>query len=265
MNQEQDRLNHGVRSHVGERVQVLTRQEQYRLADVIASSPPHSSEWIDARNALVESILPFVRKIAAKYRGRLEFADAYQAGVEGAIHAAELFRSEKQRAITTYSFNWIRTHVQRRAWTSRSQIEVPHYLSYNQRKRVDPSHVEKARIAFRAGQVLSEDENESSLDSIEDHRTPNPLDLVDAESESLDQLFTHAKLTQREADLLSWRFGLNGDDGASLASAGARVGITRERARQIQEAAIVKLRKAAVGLGLADASLLIKPTSGEAL
>lgn len=89
---------------------------------------------------------------------------------------------------------------------------------------------------------VGEDEYHCLGEFIEDEETPPPMDEVTREMlrEQLEEVFD--SLTPREVEVLRLRFGLGGDYEQTLDEVGKKIGVTRERARQIVAKALRKLR-----------------------
>lgn len=225
-----------------------------------------------AREHLIKANIRLVVNIAKKYRRySSSFLDLIQAGNVGLIRAVDKFDYTRGNRFSTYATWWIRRSVLRNLNQKERTIRLPNYLStrirkiYSARKdlmfqlsrtptmkeigevvEMDAADVERllgyARHSVSLDEPIGED-GESDLQSyIENQDAPNPFievqqnllvdDIVDALSE----------LTEREAKILTLRFGLNGSKKHTLKELGEIFGITRERIRQIQKGALRKLR-----------------------
>lgn len=219
------------------------------------------------RNRLVEENLPLVHHQARRYYANLEYEDKVQSGVVGLIRAAELFEPQRGHAFATYAVWWIRQAIQRMGRTERA-MPVPAY-----------AHVEvmeirnRIRALSKRGDLVSEEAINSDgrfkaknlgnlmtvahgcgrLDaSIGDESTH--LDLLasdeDVEMEVERRLDGFAlwkicveHLPLRSAHVIGMRFGLNNQEPMSLEAVGRLFGISRERVRQIQDEALLKMRQ----------------------
>jgi RNA polymerase primary sigma factor len=182
---------------------LLTADEERELAARIGAGDA------DARRVLIERNMRLVWKVASRYtpRGPL-FDDLVGEGYIGLIRAAEAFDPDRGR------FSTVATEVVRR--------HILDFLFPPRRKRV-------ATVSDADG-VLA----------VDPHSSETPVD-DDDELAELRRRIAH-RLTDKERSLLVARYGLDGTDGATLDDAGARLGVTRQRAKQIEQKAFDKLR-----------------------
>jgi RNA polymerase primary sigma factor len=217
--------------------------------------------------------------------GQLPFADLIQEGNLGLMTAVDRFDHHRGYRFSTYATWWIR-HAIARAIADRGRtVRLPvHVLDSQQRvarwKRVltnrlgrQPTDEElsaasgiakkklQALTTVPAGRTVSLDAPVGSDDD-DDRRL---LDLVrdpDADEHAVaDRLSDQAMLEEMrqqlcrlkpvEADILRQRFGLEGDEERTLKEIGEKYNLSRERIRQLQEQALLKMRKAFQGKGLA--------------
>jgi len=229
-------------------------------------------EGRNARDHLIKANIRLVVNIAKKYRRySSSFLDLIQAGNVGLIRAVDKFDYTKGNRFSTYATWWIRRSVLRHLNQKERTIRLPNYLSTRIRKihrvrkelmiklsrtptmqeigekvEMDAKEVEKllgyARRSVSLDQPIGED-GEADLQSyIENKNAPNPFTEVRENLLSEDVLDALEMLTEREAKILTLRFGLNGSKKHTLKELGEIFGITRERIRQIQKAALRKLR-----------------------
>jgi RNA polymerase primary sigma factor len=90
---------------------------------------------------------------------------------------------------------------------------------------------------------LGEDENSTLGEVVADDNAINPSEQLQSKSLIGDVNIVLSKLDPREADIIRLRFGLEGRDPLTLEQVGAKIGVTRERVRQLQEQALRQLRK----------------------
>ena len=90
---------------------------------------------------------------------------------------------------------------------------------------------------------VGEDERSTLGEVVPDEKSVNPLETLQSKSVVGDINVVLSKLEPREADIIRLRFGLEGRDPLTLEQVGEKIGVTRERVRQLQEQALRRLRK----------------------
>lgn len=234
------------------------------------------TEGRDARDHLVKANIRLVVNIAKKYRRySSSFLDLIQAGNVGLIRAVDKFDYTRGNRFSTYATWWIRRSVLRHLNQKERNIRLPNYLSTKIRK-IHKVHKEltikhsRKPTAEEVGEVLDmpgdeveklleysqhtisldepfgEDGDTNLQNYIENKDAPNPFSEVRQSLLSKDVLDTLEGLTEREAQILTLRFGLGGAREHTLKELGEIFGITRERIRQIQKEALRKLRNPSV-------------------
>lgn len=236
-----------------------------------------------SRNRMIESNLRLVVKIARRYNNRgLALLDIIEEGNLGLMHAVEKFDPERGFRFSTYATWWIRQNIERAIMNSTRTIRLPiHvvkelnlYIRTARQLAQDVDHEPTIEeIAEKVGKpveqvskILKLKEKTASLDSpLAGDADKSIVDLVaddvdlsqkveqDDVNESVSKLLLG--LNEKEKEIIARRFGLLGYEPMTLERVGNEIGLTRERVRQIQTAALSKLRNRLVNEGLSPESL----------
>ncbi len=242
-----------------------TADEREKLEQQVEEGDKARRRFIEANSRLVISI-------ARRYLGRgLPLSDLMQEGNLGLIKAVERFDPDKGHRFSTYATWWIRQAVLRAVADQGRTIRLPAHIvdELNKLNRVgrrlaqelgrEPTNEELAGeldtsqervrdLRRLGGQPLSletpvgEEEESTLAEFIEDDVTPTPSSMASEllMGERVEDAL--ASLTPREARVLRLRYGLEDGEDYTLEQVGEKLGLTRERIRQIQAQALRRLR-----------------------
>jgi RNA polymerase primary sigma factor len=254
------------------RVPLLTAEEEVSLAKRIERGDAA------ARRHLIEANLRLVVSVARRYVGRgMLFLDLIQEGNVGLMRAVEKFDWRRGFKFSTYATWWIRQAITRGIADQARTIRVPVHMveTINRMSRTqrqlsqtlgrDPTDEELAaslevtldRLAHirRVAQepvsleAPTRDEEEGELGHfIEDDERARPVAATDRKLRREEVTQALEQLGHRERKVLELRYGLSGGDPMTLEEIGKLFGITRERIRQIEGRALLKLQNARAGL-----------------
>jgi RNA polymerase primary sigma factor len=190
--------------------------------------------WL-AREHLITANSRLVISVAKKYMGRgVPFLDLIQEGNIGLIRAAKKFDYRRGHKFSTYATWWIRQAVTRAIADQGRTIRVPVHM------------VQVARRPLSL-ETPTDDEEDSVLgDFIQDEEVPAPDETATYNllREHLDTVLN--SLPPREVRILQLRYGLLDGQAYTLEEVGRKMGVTRERVRQIEAQALSRLRHPAI-------------------
>jgi RNA polymerase primary sigma factor len=269
--QQRPRTAASVRELRALRAQIGMPREEFRR--LLAAMRKQSFHVQEAKRRLIEANLRLVVSIAKRYaRTGVPLLDLIQEGNIGLMKAVDRFQYRRGFKFSTYATWWIRQSITRGIANRARMIRIPVHLTETL-KRVkrargelaetlgrEPTTEELARrVHLSEGKIRmllevpeppvslqtpvgNEDSGTALGDLIEDTKLP-PVDLeiaVREQAQHLEQAL--AVLSERERQVLRLRFGIGTEREHTLAEVGARLSLTRERIRQIERAALAKLR-----------------------
>lgn len=248
------------------KAKLLTFEEEQDLGRRIRAGD------VQARQRMIESNLRLVVNIGKRYIGRgLPFQDLIEEGNLGLIKAVEKFDYERGLRFSTYASWWIRQAIERAIVNHGRTIRLPVHINellntmIRTTRRLardlgrDPTVEEVAQVLKigadevrdllgKASRTLSLDmavgdrEEGSLADTIEDVQSQSPIAVVE-ESRRQQCLREWIKqLPENERRVVIRRFGLVSGEAETLQVIGERLGITRERVRQIEASGLKRLR-----------------------
>ena len=248
------------------RYPLLTAEEEVELAKRIERGDAAAKEQ------MINANLRLVVSIAKRYQGHgLTLLDLVQEGVLGLIRAVEKFDWRRGFKFSTYATWWIRQAVQRGVQNRSRVIRVPVHVAELERKasraereltgklgrfpteeevadaaKVPLDKLRQAREALRTLSSLDRPVGEDESATLGDLIAAQGGDPVQELSVTLgDGALTNAleTLSPSQRRVLELRFGLRGEEPASLQKIGAELGLARERVRQLEQSALEQLSR----------------------
>jgi len=249
------------------KIPLLSSEDEIKYAKAAAKGDAH------AKKVLIESNLRFVINVAKKYQNQnIPLMDLISEGNIGLMNAAERFDVSKGNKFISYAVWWIRQAILKAICEKSRMIRLPlnranelvqiekarKLMEKNGDTAVELDDIasdlhitpEMAHTIVNAARdpvsldapVFTDNTTASASDFIEDTHYTLPEDyIVDMDlRNNVDALL--ASLSPREAEILRYRFGLNGYDQLSLKEVGLRFNLTKERIRQIEKKALERLQ-----------------------
>ena len=262
------------------KTRLLTAVEEIDLAKRIERGD------LVAKDRMVQANLRLVVSIAKRYRNQgLDFMELIQEGSIGLVRAVEKFDYRKGFKFSTYATWWIRQAISRALADKSRTIRIPIHINQvlqkldgAQRKLeavgdrdptfeeiaaasgvdIDAEEAELIMTASRAPVSLDKpvgggDDDAAELGHlIPDQAAVSPFEAAAEALERSKLADALANLSYRERRIVELRYGLFGEQPRTLDAIGRMFGLTRERARQIEEHAVRKLSSLAEAQGLRD-------------
>lgn len=245
---------------------LLSAQEERELAERVATGDPY------ARDHMVKANLRLVVNLARGYLGKgLSLEDLIEEGNLGLMRAVEGYDGTRDIRFSTYASYWIKQSIRRAVMNNGKPIRLPAYMVtlLSKWKRVNdglterlgraptPEEIGKAlrlskkkvgivsnaiRINNLTPHADSSDDDGMALDDmLTDERSKAP-DALMIESDDLELVLAGLEaLDEREATVIKMRFGLEPYAAMTLREVGENLSLTRERVRQLESQALVKL------------------------
>lgn len=255
-------------------VPLLTEQQEQELAVRCAQGDE------EAIRQMVSANMRLVVSIARRYyNGGVPLSDLIQEGAIGLMAAAKKFDYARGYRFSTYASKWIRQGVIRCAINNSSTVRIPVHMAAQFRKvalvqsrlrqdldrepTLEEIGAECDLTADKVSQLLQLQPELISLDApasetdaigtlVEDLQSPQPLQTL-VSQELLERIETiMMQLTERQQRILRLHFGMTDGKCHSLEEIGNLLGISKERARQIEQQAMRKLRSLGKDMGLED-------------
>ena len=248
---------------------LLTAEQEHLLGKlVVEENDPQ------AREQLVRSNLRLVVNIAKKYVNRgMSLGDLIEEGNLGLIRAVDYFDPDRGTRFSTYAAWCIKQSIKRALLANVQPVHIPTYmvalmnqwrhtmaelenrlgrtLDVEEMAEIMHLPLRKAKIIHQIVKILSSvrdtcggdgtGDNQTLEETLQDRNAAKPEDALVADEERAKVLSLLNEIDPREANVLRSHYGLDGRRPMTLKQIGKKLGLTRERIRQIQRGALTKL------------------------
>lgn len=252
------------------KIKLLNSREEKLLGKDIKEGEAKKAEI--AKRKLVQANLRLVVSIAKKYIGQgVLFMDLVQEGSLGLIKAAEKFDYSKNFKFSTYATWWIKQTIMRAIANNSKTIRIPVHMADKIRKYKkafstlsfelgrepnDKEIAEKMGLALKNITTIKKSIIKEPIsletpvtddlcvgDYIQDKKCNSPD--TQAKNNAIKGSITHLldTLNERERKIINCRFGINGSTPMTLEQLGKTMGYSKERIRQLEDAALTKIRQ----------------------
>ena len=239
------------------------------------------NQFRQSKAHMLQSNLRLVIHVANRYRGRgVAFPDLIQEGNIGLMRALEKFEASRGLKFITYAYWWVRQAIGRAIINQYRTVRVPNHIVERRQKLKAaedrfwhlhghaptvqdlstelgwaPEEIDELKAALQPILKLNQaaaDDGQPLEEALPDEMQEKPEQLM--ATRQLQRLMAAclASLTEREARILQLRYGFDSGRPHTLQEIGAIFGLSRERIRQIEQAALEKLRQPQLASLLAD-------------